>query len=208
MSQIRIDYYGHSCFRVSYEGKSAVFDPYKVGSVPGIDLPEGIEADRVYCSHEHGDHNAKELIQETGNSDPFEVSFLTVPHDDAGGSLRGMNRITMIKAGQCTVCHMGDIGRMPTEDEYAALKQSDIVMIPVGGHYTIDAVQAKKIIDEIKPALTILMHFRKGKIGYDVIADLDTVLQSFKETEVLPQGSICFDEADIPHKVITLEPIQ
>jgi L-ascorbate metabolism protein UlaG (beta-lactamase superfamily) len=81
-------------------------------------------------------------------------------------------------------------------------------MIPVGGHYTIDALQAKKIIDEIKPALTILMHFRKGKIGYDVIADLDTVLQSFKETEVLPQGSICFDEADIPHKVITLEPIQ
>ena len=184
MEKIRIEYYGHSCFKVTYGCDSALFDPYETDSVPGINLPAGIEADLVYCSHEHGDHNAKHLIAEKEpGSDPFKAEFITVPHDEAGGTLRGMNRITVLHAGQARIVHMGDIGRIPTDEEYAKLKGADIVMIPVGGHYTIDASQAAAILSV--PAiefgtmcdklLLIQSQFSEGLNGYFILVpDVDS----------------------------------
>ena len=207
MSEIRIDFLGHACFKVSYENRSVLFDPYENGSVPGLKLPEPLGADRVYCSHEHGDHNARHLIHETDPlSDPFEVSFLTGPHDDAGGALRGMNRITIVKPGACKIIHMGDIGRLPTDEEYEQLADADVMMIPAGGHYTIDAKQASEIISRAKPKLAILMHFRKGKTGYDVIASIDDVRKSFASLKECEESSVCFDETDVPEGIITLTP--
>lgn len=209
MEKIRIEYYGHSCFKVTYGCDSALFDPYETDSVPGINLPAGIEADLVYCSHEHGDHNAKHLIAEKEpGSDPFKAEFITVPHDEAGGTLRGMNRITVLHAGQARIVHMGDIGRIPTDEEYAKLKGADIVMIPVGGHYTIDASQAAAILSVIQPKLSILMHFRKGNRGYGVIADINDVRKSFSCLEELNESVIEFAESEIPERIITLEPLQ
>ena len=209
MSEIRIDFLGHACFKVSFENRSVVFDPYENGSVPGLKLPEPLGAGRVYCSHEHGDHNARHLIHETDPlHDPFEVSFLMVPHDDANGALRGMNRITIVKLGACRIIHMGDIGRLPTEEEYEQLCDADVMMIPAGGHYTIDAKQAAEIIARAKPKLAILMHFRKGQTGYDVIADIADVRKAFDSLREYEESSICFDEADVPKGVITLTPAQ
>lgn len=209
MEKIKIEYYGHSCFKVTYGTDSALFDPYETDSVPGINLPSGIEADLVYCSHEHGDHNAKHLIHEKKpGSDPFRAEFITVPHDDADGALRGMNRITILHAGKTRIVHMGDVGRIPTEKEYAKLKGADILMIPVGGHYTIDASQAAEIVSVIKPKLCILMHFRKEARGYGVIADISDVRKSFSPLEELNESVIEFAENEIPERIITLEPIQ
>ena len=209
MAEIRIDFYGHSCFKVAYEDVSAVFDPYENNNVPGLTLPAGITATNVYCSHEHGDHNARHLVNETtAEGDPFKAEFLTVPHDDKGGALRGMNKITILHAGTCKVVHMGDIGRLPLADEYEALKGTDVLMIPTGGHFTIDAKQAKEIVDTIRPKLTILMHFRKGAVGYGVIADFETVKESFPEVKELDESCISFDEADVPEAVIAMKPAQ
>jgi len=209
MTAVTITSFGHSCFKISAGDCSAVLDPYDRDSVPGINLPEGIEASVVYCSHGHGDHNAAHLIHETaGGSDPFEAEFLTVPHDEAGGTLRGMNRITILKAGKAVITHMGDIGRLPTEEEYAQLKKTDVLLIPCGGHYTIGAAEAAEIVRTIAPALTILMHFRKGSRGYGVIADIETVKKSFPELKCLEESSIQFEDTEIPHGVITLEPKQ
>ena len=207
MSEIRIDFLGHACFKVSCENRSVIFDPYENGSVPGLKLPDHLCADRVYCSHEHADHNARHLIHETDPShDPFEVSFLTVPHDEADGTLRGMNRITLVKVGACRIIHMGDIGRLPTEEEYEQLSDADVMMIPVGGHYTIDAKQAAEIIARARPRLAILMHFRKGKTGYDVIADIADVRKAFAPLKECEESSVCFDETDVPEGIITLTP--
>lgn len=209
MAEIRIDSYGHSCFKVTYGKDSALFDPYENNNVPGLKLPADLEASRIYCSHEHGDHNAKHLIRETDpEGDPFHAEFLIVPHDEAGGALRGMNRITILQAGSCKVIHMGDIGRLPLEEEYALMKGADVLMIPVGGHFTIDALQARTIVKEIAPKLTILMHYRKGERGYGVIADIDTVKQTFSNVKESEDTSVCFDEADVPAMIMTLEPAQ
>jgi L-ascorbate metabolism protein UlaG (beta-lactamase superfamily) len=209
MTAVTITSFGHSCFRISAGNASAVLDPYDRDSVPGINLPEGIEASAVYCSHGHGDHNAAHLIKETAHgSDPFRAQFLTVPHDEAGGTLRGMNRITILKAGEAVIVHMGDIGRLPTEDEYEQLSKADVLLIPCGGHYTIDARQAAEIVRRIGPKLTILMHFRKGNRGYGVIADIETVKESFPELKCLDESSLTFEDTEIPQGVITLEPEQ
>ena len=98
MDKIRVLYYGHSCFALRTGGGSVVLDPYEDGSVPGLRLPRGLTADVVYCSHDHSDHNAAQLVGLTGRPAPFPVSYLTVPHDDADGRKRGLTKLTFISA--------------------------------------------------------------------------------------------------------------
>lgn len=209
MSRVSIEFFGHACFRVSYENRSVIFDPYENDCVPGLKLPESLSADRVYCSHSHADHNARHLIDEKNPyQDPFAVSFLTVPHDDANGALRGLNTVSIIDAGACRVIHMGDIGRLPDEAEYRKLEGCGVMLIPAGGHYTIDGQQAAEIIERARPKLAILMHFRKENTGYDVIADIGDVKKHFPQLKECAETSICFDEDEIPEGIITLTPAQ
>lgn len=207
MSEIKISYYGHSCFQIMYEGHSVVLDPYEDGSVPGLKLPHDIHADAVYCSHDHKDHDAEELIQTTGIN-PFPFFKTPVPHDDAGGRLRGFCDITFLKVGSAVIVHMGDLGRIPTEEEYEALQKADVVMMPVGGYYTVDAEKAAEILQKVNAKLNILMHYRKGHRGYDVLAEIGAVKQSFPYLLTLNDTSISFAEDAVPQKTITLEPIQ
>lgn len=207
MSEIKIQYYGHSCFQVSYGGKSVVFDPYENDSVPGLKLPDGIQCDAVYCSHEHADHNAAHLIKTTNNP-PFPFFRISVPHDDQQGKKRGFSDISFVKVGPITVVHMGDIGREPTQEEYEALERADVLLIPVGGFYTIDAKIASRIVNKIQAKLNILMHYRQGNKGYEVLADLDNISQSFPGLKKLDETSITFDENDVPEETIVLKPLQ
>jgi len=206
--EITITCYGHSCFKVEAGEKSVILDPYEKGSVPGVELPEGLECDRVYCSHSHGDHNARHLIAE---KDPlslvFDADFITVPHDDAQGTKRGFSDITFLHIGKCTIAHLGDIGREPEKDEYKELKKADVLMIPVGGYYTIDSVMAKKIIENTNPSLTILMHFRKGSRGYDVLEDIHDIGMVFPLLEEKAEDFITFEDDSVPHGIMTLEPL-
>lgn len=186
-----LTYYGHSCFMFTDdEGYRVVFDPYQDGSVPGLRLPH-IEAEKVYASHGHADHNAVDAVTLTGRgTDPFTVSFLETDHDDQGGTLRGENRITILEAKGCRIAHFGDLGRGLTAAETAELKHCDLVMIPCGGHFTIDAGQAKEILREICPKLAVLMHYRDGRSGYDVLLAKDEVKKVFPEAQDLSADTV------------------
>lgn len=208
MSSITIEYYGHSCFRIVCDNDSVVLDPYENGSVPGWQLPADLKAHRTFCSHEHADHNAAHLIQKEDGDENINVSSFTVPHDDAYGTKRGMTKVTVIKAGKCSIVHMGDYGRLPTEDEYAALRGTDVMMIPVGGYFTIDAAQAAEIIDHIQPKLTILMHYRDGLYGYSETEDIKNMKKIFPGLVRMKEGSLTFEDVSVPHGIITLKGIQ
>lgn len=205
---ITITYYGHSCFKVENENHAVVFDPYEDGSVPGLKLPSDIHADAVYCSHSHADHDASSLIHITSDHDPFPLHKITVPHDDAGGTKRGFTDITFVTINHVTIAHLGDIGRMPTKEEYDELSKADVIMIPCGGYFTIDAKQAEEIIHHVHAKLNILMHYREDNRGYDVIADIKDIQKDIPELVQLNDSSISFDEANIPQETITLKPIQ
>jgi L-ascorbate metabolism protein UlaG (beta-lactamase superfamily) len=193
---------------VEADERQIVFDPYQNNSVPGLRLPDEIAADAVYCSHGHEDHNARDLIHVTGGREPFQVSYMSVPHDGSEGRDRGFSNITFVKIGRCTIAHLGDIGRMPTEKEYIMLRKADAVMIPVGGYYTIDALQASEILKNINANLKILMHYREGSRGYEVLADIEDIRKLFPDIRQTESTYVSFEDSAVPKEIITLEPIQ
>ncbi len=174
MGNLLITWHGHSCFTVSYNNYSIVLDPYAPGSVPGLD-PLSLTANRVLCSHEHSDHGFTEAVtlKESKASNPFNILKIDTWHDDAQGALRGTNRIHILEAGDFRVAHMGDLGCALTNQQMDQLKHLDAILIPVGGYYTIDAVQAKALVTALSPRVVIPMHYRSDTFGYPVIGRLE-----------------------------------
>lgn len=174
---MKIQWLGHACFRLESGGYAIVLDPYEDGRVPGL-LPLRLHADAVYCSHGHGDHayvEAVTLITDDKPS-PFTVEMVDSFHDDAGGALRGANTIHVLQAGGVRVVHLGDLGAPLTAAQLAAIGRTDVLMIPIGGHYTIDAHTAKAVADALAPRVVLPMHYRSDAFGFDVIGTLDPFL--------------------------------
>ena len=169
-----LHWYGHSCFRLDFgEGGSVIFDPYARGSVPGVELPPKPEADLVLCSHGHGDHNASDRVLITGKKPAFALHFLDTFHDPEGGKLRGPDRIAIVEYGGFRAAHLGDLGCALTAAQKAALSGLDLLMIPVGGHFTIGPEEAKAVLDQLQPRIAVPMHYRRGAMGFNVIRELE-----------------------------------
>lgn len=174
MNKLTITWHGHSCFTISCNGYDVVLDPYAPGSVPG--LPElSLTADMVLCSHEHSDHGYTQAvrIRENGPENPFQITKIDTFHDDASGSMRGPNRIHILEAGGLKAVHLGDLGCGLTAMQADLLKKPDVLLIPVGGYYTIDASQAAEIVERLSPRVTVPMHYRSDTFGYPVIGRLE-----------------------------------
>lgn len=168
-----ITWLGHSCFKVASQGYEILLDPYQTDSVPGY-RPVHEQADQILCSHEHRDHcGAAQVELRSGNTSPFTVTTLSTWHDDQEGALRGPVTIHILDDGQCRLAHLGDLGCELTTQQKEQLTGLDALLIPIGGYYTIDAQQAKKLADELNPTVTIPMHYRGDSFGYDVIGTLD-----------------------------------
>ena len=134
----------------------------------------------VVCSHEHGDHGARECVDLSNKKEQPQnimIEILNTFHDDKKGALRGLNNIAIISDGETRIAHFGDLGCDPTEEQKEQLKGLDAVLIPIGGHYTIDSGEAWNLVKELEPRIVIPMHFRKEGFGFDVISTCDT----FKE---------------------------
>lgn len=170
---MKITWLGHSCFKVESKGYGVVLDPYEDGSVPGC-LPVRETADKVLCSHEHFDHNFREgvTLADSGGA-PMKVEVIDTWHDDREGALRGSNKIHILDDGEVRIAHMGDLGCELDEAQTEKLKGLDAVLIPVGGYYTIDGTQAKKLIDRIAPRVTVPMHYRGDGFGFDVLGTVE-----------------------------------
>ena len=179
---MKIEYLGHSCFRVD---DVLVIDPYKDGSVPGL-KPLRASAVKVLCTHEHADHSGRECVEIVPGDCGLSVEEVPSFHDDAGGALRGPNTIFVItnSAGEKLV-HLGDLGHFPNEAQLVAISDADYLLIPVGGHYTIDAEMAVKICEAARPKCIIPMHYRTDTSGYVEIATADEFLRLAKEKEII-----------------------
>lgn len=166
---------GHSCFTLRTAEGSVIFDPYQDGSVPGL-APLSLTADLVLCSHDHRDHGARDLVSLTGHTPSFQVETLSTFHDPERGALRGPNTVHILTAEGLRAAHLGDLGCRLESQQIQALQNLDLLMIPVGGYYTIDAAQAKVLADELNPRVVVPMHYRSDTFGYDVIGRLEDYL--------------------------------
>ena len=185
---------GHACFLLETAEGSVVFDPYAPGSVPGLKLPP-LRADAVLCSHGHRDHGYAEAVRLSGKKPAFHLETLACFHDDRGGALRGANTIHIVEAEGLRVAHLGDLGHAPDEPLLRALGRIDLLLIPVGGHYTIGPATADAAARAIGARLTVPMHYRGAGFGYDVIGPVEDFLRL--RERVLRLDGPAFDPAAI-----------
>ena len=177
--EVKLTYHGHACFTLEYEGKKAVIDPYAWGMVPGqADLH--LTANAVYCSHGHARHNFTQAVEIVESpSLPWTVTEFETAHDECGGAKRGMNTVRIFHCGGIRVAHLGDLGCFPDEELADALKNVDVMMIPVGGYYTIGCQTAYQIIRSANPHVAIPMHYRTDKTGFDEISHIDDFIKLY-----------------------------
>ena len=195
---------GHSCFLLEEStGTRVVTDPYS--SELGITLPP-LTADVVTVSHAHYDHNNVGAV----SGDPmvidkpgmYEVKGVSVFgwntfHDEVNGKARGSNVIYNIRMDGVNVCHLGDVGHGPSPLMIEAIGPVDILMVPVGGNYTIDAEVAKEYVDRLMPSVIIPMHYKTDDVDLD-IEGVDAFLDYFDKDDIeyVEGGKAEFDRSD------------
>lgn len=195
---MKITWYGHSCFKVSFDGGSVVFDPYADGSVPGWTLPQ-LSADAVLCSHRHDDHAGAGKVTLSGREPDCKVETVECFHDAEHGAKRGANTIHILTADGVRVAHLGDLGHEPDEAQLAAIGAPDVLLIPVGGFYTIDAATAAAVAEKIGARITVPMHYRGDGFGYDVIGTVEEFIALRKDVRCADSNS--FDPAEYKDRV-------
>ncbi|MBN1777161.1 MAG: MBL fold metallo-hydrolase [Clostridiales bacterium] len=161
-------YFGHSLFTITLESGTVILtDPYnRFCRYPRRSL----KADIVTVSHHHYDHDALEIVQgrpavldEPGYFLPADEVIITgVPtfHDNHTGARRGKNVVFSIEAEGLRIVHLGDLGHLPDETQIEAIGRPDLLFIPVGGTYTLDAERAARCAELLKPRVTIPMHYQ------------------------------------------------
>ncbi|KAF2955180.1 MBL fold metallo-hydrolase [Marinitoga sp. 38H-ov] len=169
-----IKWFGHSCFGVE-NGIKILMDPFNKNV--GYPIPN-YQPDIITESHQHFDHNAHHLfknkfvlINTPGNHilNNLEITGLKTYHDKTHGHERGENIIFKFEFSDgIKLAHCGDLGHIPDKDTLKELEDIDIIMIPVGGYYTIDAKQAKEIVDILKPKIIIPMHYKTNFIDFPI----------------------------------------
>lgn len=206
---MKITWIGHSCFKIEKDGYSIILDPYEDGSVPGL-APVREQANMVLCSHEHGDHNARHTVKVTeAEGFPFTVTEIRTWHDDEKGAKRGSNIIHIISDGSMRIAHFGDLGCEPDAGQMEQLLGLDAALIPVGGFYTINGVQAAKLIKGLQPGLVIPMHYRDDEkgVGFGVIGTVEQFTDQQEDVSAIPASQLeLVASKDMPGKVFVLQP--
>lgn len=168
---MEISYFGHSCFRIKTKKAVVLTDPFDESV--GLPLPK-LQADIVTVSHDHKDHSNFKVVAGTqDHSEPFviqgpgeyeisEVYVWGMPtyHDEEKGKKRGKNTLYFMLSEGIRICHLGDLGHPLSTKMADKINQTDILFVPVGGNYTLDAAAAVKVVDQISPSIVIPMHYR------------------------------------------------
>jgi len=180
---MNITWYGHSCFKIQtkpHRGSEDITiftDPFdkRIGLRP----PQG-NANIITISHSHYDHNnATALKGEPSIIDaPGEYSIKNIQiegvdsfHDKKEGSERGRNAIFIIKSEDLKICHLGDLGHILSEDQVEKIGDIDVLMIPVGGKYTISPKEAENVVSQLEPKIILPMHYKIKDLKIEGLED-------------------------------------
>ncbi|MDO9534172.1 MAG: MBL fold metallo-hydrolase [Bacillota bacterium] len=220
--EIKIQYLGHASFLVEADELRILMDPFS--PQVGYGTLE-LEADLITVSHEHMDHNyvaaapdAKVLRGLTSDGLGWEeisysvgeMSITSIPtyHDKASGKLRGRNSIFIFDLGDIRLVHLGDLGHLLNEGDVEKLLPVDVLLVPMGGHYTIDAMEARQVVEQLVPSVVVPMHYQTKVTRNWPISELDIFLEG--EEVVLQKGEkpISFSRDNLPEstEIWVLEP--
>jgi len=206
-----IKYLGHSSFQIRTKNAKIVTDPFDP-EYTGLPFAK-TEADILTISHDHRDHNFKDGIK----GEPlvldwpgeFEKNGVRINgydsfHDANGGTERGDNVMYKFEADGFSVLHLGDLGHLLSEDKIEMIGEVDVLLIPVGGKYTINPIEAVKTINKIEPRIIIPMHY--GNIGlkqdiFGELLELQVFLKEIGASDVVPVDKLTLKQEDATDNV-------
>lgn len=172
---MNIKWYGHSCFLLTSEsGVSILTDPPAPDT--GYDVHD-VECDAVTVSHAHYDHNYVEaakgdpvVIDGLGAYEVKGVKIIGFPalHDKVGGKQRGAVVMYLFEMDGIRILHAGDIAQLPLTEQIEAIGPVDVLLVPVGGNYTFDYLEAREFANLLKPSVVIPMHFKTTMTDIDI----------------------------------------
>ena len=210
---MKLVYIGLACFCLTAsDGTRVITDPYD-DSV-GIDMVP-LEAELVTMSHGHHDHCCEEMLRGAPRivrgTDSARIGGVTTRayaswHDDVRGAKRGESCVRAFEADGLRVVHMGDQGCMPAPDVLAAIDRADVLLVPVGGFYTVDARGAKAICEAVHPRCVVPMHFLTAHGAYSVIGDHRAFMELMGAPDAEPVDALTLEPGKVPEGVVLMRP--
>jgi L-ascorbate metabolism protein UlaG (beta-lactamase superfamily) len=213
---MKIKWLGHACFLITAkDGTRVITDPYAVGG--GINYSPITEtADVVVVSHDHGDHSnvstiqgKPEVVKNSGTKTAKSIQFkgIATYHDASQGQQRGPNTVFCFTVDDIKLCHLGDLGHVLSPEQVTEIGAVDMIFVPVGGFFTIDAPVASHVCDQLKPKIVIPMHFKTPKCAYP-IADVEDFLKGKKDVRRVGGSEVDLEQDKLPAatEIVLLQP--
>lgn len=211
---MKVRWLGHASFLITSEnGTRIITDPYVAGS--GIKYGEIKEAaDVVTVSHDHFDHNNvasvggnPQVVKEPAEAKGIKFEGVATHHDASGGNERGNNTIFCMDIDGVKVCHLGDLGHPLSDQQVADIGKIDVLLIPVGGFFTIDAKVASEVCERLSPRVIIPMHFKNEKLDFP-ISGVDDFLEGKGSVRKLDASEAEFKAGALPAEteIVVLKP--
>lgn len=216
-----ITWYGQACFKVKGKNASLIFDPFSPGYV-GLRLPK-LSADAVVVSHNHQDHNYTEGVigsdSDGSQYEPvviagpgeYEVKGITIVgiktfHDKANGEERGKNTVYQATIDGVSIVHLGDLGHVLTKEQVAQIGVCDILMVPVGSVYTIDAAEAAENMTLLEPSIILPMHYKVPGLKFE-LDPAEKFLKEVGKEDAVAQPKLTITKEKLPDEpqVVVLE---
>lgn len=200
-----IYWYGQACFKIKGKQTSVIIDPF-FPEFTGLKLPKDMSADIAIKTHEHEDHNNLDSV--TGDpvlvTGPGEyeikgvaITGVQTPHDSKDGEERGQNTVYTIHIDGLNIVHLGDLGDKLTQEQVEGIGLCDILLIPVGGVYTIGAEQATQIISQLEPSIIIPMHYKLPGLKFE-LSELEAFVKEMGVENVEPQPKLTIAKDKLP----------
>ncbi|MDD4802876.1 MAG: MBL fold metallo-hydrolase [Syntrophomonas sp.] len=207
---MKIKWRGHASFIIEAGSKKIITDPF--AEQYGYPL-HPVSADIVTISHEHRDHNAVEtiegqprIIRGAGLETMGEITIQGIAsfHDKQQGQERGQNTIYKISAESIELVHLGDLGQMLSAEQVREIGKVDVLLLPVGGRYTIDAPEAVKTVNLLQPKIVIPMHYSTPHLTFE-LAPLEKFTANYDQIIKKPVLEISNSDLGADMKIIVLE---
>jgi L-ascorbate metabolism protein UlaG (beta-lactamase superfamily) len=211
---MKVKWLGHACFLLTSEaGVRILTDPYTPGAFGLGYRPPAETADIVTVSHDHADHNntaavkgKPEVVRGAGvhKVKGVEIKGASTSHDEASGSQRGPNTVFCFTLDGVRVCHLGDLGHDLAAGSLADIGPVDVLLIPVGGNFTIDADAASRLADRIAPKVVIPMHFQNERCPDFPVAAVDDFRKKRQRVRMVDGSEVEIKKDNLPAETETV----
>ncbi len=211
---MKIKWLGHAAFLITADnGTKILTDPYETSE--GLKYGKINEtADIVTVSHDHGDHNNVKAVKGNpqvvrGATEVKGISFKAIPtaHDDKGGSERGANMVFCFQVDGVRVVHLGDLGHLLTDNQVVEVGKVHVLLVPVGGLFTVDAKTAWEVCEQVRTRVIIPMHYKNDKCAFP-IGGVEEFIKNKVDVVQVDGSEVEFTVADLPAgpRIMVLKP--